>query len=100
MNRRQALKVAIASSAGIAVSRVILPEEWITPDVDSVILPAHAQTSPGYVIGSGPCGSLSGVSPSALMCTTEDGKQMERCVSLGNVPFRIAVFGDTVGPCK
>jgi len=45
-SRRRALKT-ITFSSGAAASLKALPGNWSLPVVDSVILPAHAQTSPG-----------------------------------------------------
>lgn len=44
--RRGALKVAGTSAAGI-VTAASLPSQWQKPILDSIVLPAHAQTSPG-----------------------------------------------------
>ena len=45
-SRRKLLK-SIAAGSGAIVAGKSLPESWSKPVVDSVILPAHAQTSPG-----------------------------------------------------
>lgn len=42
--RRAALKKLLGISGAAAVSQA-LPEQWIKPVVDAVVLPAHAQTS-------------------------------------------------------
>ena len=44
-SRRKLLK-SIAAGSGAVVAGKSLPESWTTPVVDSVMLPAHAQTSP------------------------------------------------------
>ena len=44
-SRRKLLK-SIAAGSGAIVAGKSLPENWKRPVVDSVILPAHAQTSP------------------------------------------------------
>ena len=44
-NRRKLLK-SIAAGSGAIVAGKSLPETWSRPVVDSVMLPAHAQTSP------------------------------------------------------
>lgn len=44
-NRRNLLK-SIAAGSGVIVAGKSLPESWSRPVVDSVMLPAHAQTSP------------------------------------------------------
>lgn len=43
LSRRRLLR-SIAAGAGVAATT--LPKTWVTPVVDSVMLPAHAQTSP------------------------------------------------------
>ena len=48
-SRRKLLKTAAASS-GLAVAATALPVTWTKPVVDSILLPAHAQTS-GAVVG-------------------------------------------------
>ena len=45
-SRRKLLK-SIAAGTGAVVAGKNLPESWSRPVVDSVMLPAHAQTSPG-----------------------------------------------------
>ena len=44
-SRRKLLKT-IAAGSGAIVAGKSLPESWSRPVVDSVMLPAHAQTSP------------------------------------------------------
>ena len=44
-SRRKLLK-SIAAGSGAVVAGKSLPENWVRPVVDSVVLPAHAQTSP------------------------------------------------------
>ena len=44
-SRRKLLK-SIAAGSGAIVAGKSLPENWSKPAVDSVLLPAHAQTSP------------------------------------------------------
>jgi len=44
-NRRKLLK-SIAAGSGAIIAGKSLPESWSKPVVDSVMLPAHAQTSP------------------------------------------------------
>jgi len=53
-NRRKLLK-SIAAGSGAIVAGKSLPENWARPVVDSVILPAHAQTSgePAAFVSSG-----------------------------------------------
>ena len=44
-NRRKLLK-SIAAGGGAIVAGKSLPDKWTAPVVDTVLLPAHAQTSP------------------------------------------------------
>jgi len=50
----------MAAGSGVILAGKSLPDSWVRPAVDSVILPAHAQTSPTlYAIGdTGPCGGI------------------------------------------
>jgi len=50
-NRRKLLKTVAAGSGAIIAGKT-LPENWTRPAVDSVILPAHAQTSGGPYSGT------------------------------------------------
>ena len=52
--RRKLLK-SIAAGGGVIVAGKSLPDGWTRPVVDSVMLPAHAQTSPGGGGGTGIC---------------------------------------------
>ena len=49
-SRRKLLK-SIAAGSGAIVAGKSLPESWSRPVVDSVMLPAHAQTSPAQCAG-------------------------------------------------
>lgn len=49
-SRRKLLK-SIAAGSGAIVAGSSLPENWTKPVVDSVMLPAHAATSPGCCAG-------------------------------------------------
>ena len=49
--RRKLLK-AVAAAGGAVVAGKTLPETWSRPAVESVVLPAHAQTSPGSFSGT------------------------------------------------
>jgi hypothetical protein len=51
-SRRKLLK-SIAAGSGAIVAGKSLPESWSRPVVDSVMLPAHAQTSGGTYSGTG-----------------------------------------------
>jgi hypothetical protein len=50
-SRRKLLK-SIAAGSGAIVAGKSLPENWSRPVVDSVMLPAHAQTSYGPYAGA------------------------------------------------
>lgn len=58
-NRRKLLK-SIAAGSGAIVAGKSLPESWSRPVIDSIVLPAHAQTSGGPFAGaaSQPVGTL------------------------------------------
>jgi hypothetical protein len=57
--RRKLLKT-IAAGGGVVVAGKSLPDSWTRPVVDSVMLPAHAQTSPGSGTGGGTGGGGTG----------------------------------------
>jgi hypothetical protein len=46
--RRRKLLKTITVGSGAVVSTQVLPEHWVKPIVNSVLLPVHAQTSPVY----------------------------------------------------
>ncbi|MFW2440424.1 MAG: hypothetical protein ACN4GR_13770 [Arenicellales bacterium] len=48
-SRRKLLK-SIAAGSGAVIAGKSLPESWTRPVVDSVMLPAHAQTSPALPV--------------------------------------------------
>ena len=52
--RRKLLKT-IVSGGGVIVAGKSLPESWTKPVVDSVMLPAHAETSPAEPTPCTPC---------------------------------------------
>ena len=52
--RRKLLKT-IVSGGGVIVAGKSLPESWTKPVVDSVMLPAHAETSPAEPTPPTPC---------------------------------------------
>jgi len=56
-NRRKLLKT-IAAGSGAVVAGKGLPESWSRPVVDSVLLPAHAQTSQDQTSTQGPTRTL------------------------------------------
>ena len=65
--RRRLLKQAIA---GGIVGAVFLPERWVRPVVDAVIVPAHAQTSPAPTTTTATPSTTTTVAPSTTVLTT------------------------------
>ena len=61
-SRRKLLK-SITAGSGAIVAGKSLPESWSRPVVDSVMLPAHAQTSTTYIIVSCTAESQNGAPP-------------------------------------
>ena len=59
-SRRKLLKT-IAAGSGAVIAGKSLPENWSRPVVDSVMLPAHAQTSPGGLYYCTPAGFPFGI---------------------------------------
>ena len=56
-SRRKLLK-SIAAGSSASVTGKSLPEEWKKPVVDSIVLPAHAQTSPAPVPPHQSCSTI------------------------------------------
>jgi len=56
-NRRRALLIALFG-AGAPLAQRAIPGEWVAPVVDTVLLPAHAQTSPSDDEESFPTGDF------------------------------------------
>ena len=52
-NKRRKLLKSIAAGSGAVIAGKNLPESWSQPIVDSVMLPTHAQTSPGQYTSGG-----------------------------------------------
>jgi hypothetical protein len=47
-DRRNVLKGGVVvSGAAVAAALTLLPKKWTRPLVEAVVVPAHAQTSPG-----------------------------------------------------
>jgi hypothetical protein len=44
VDRRRMMK-AVAASGGAITGMALLPEKWVTPIIQSVYLPAHAETT-------------------------------------------------------
>lgn len=66
-SRRKLLK-SVAAGSGAIVAGKSLPESWSRPVVDSVMLPAHAQTSPPSSLSCSP----SSVSTTAVSDDSQD----------------------------
>lgn len=71
--RRTTLRKLLASGAVVATSQTV-PDKWSKPVVDSVMLPAHAQTSGGaiianWVLGDDAPGGTSGMGPGTSTAT-------------------------------
>lgn len=68
--RRRLLKSVVAGGGVLATGK-LLPENWARPVVQSVVLPAHAQTSPGSFDGLFDTGELlvdaSGSRPGSIL---------------------------------
>ena len=50
--RRRKLLKSMAAASGAVIAGKNLPETWSRPAIESVVLPAHAQTSPGSFSGT------------------------------------------------
>ena len=92
-SRRKLLK-SIAAGSGVIVAGKSLPESWSRPVVDSVMLPAHAQTSPtppptppaingvfqNYNLGSNDFNLLDELIPTAMA----DPAVLDECINVNN----------------
>lgn len=94
-NRRKLLK-SIAAGSGAVIAGKSLPESWSKPVVDSVMLPAHAQTSPS------PCTPCLAA---ATYCVGGGNGSIEVAVAVdGTVTVTYSAFSsgpqsDNVDPC-
>lgn len=96
--RRRLLK-AIAGGGGLAYSNAALPRNWSRPVIDSVVLPAHAQTTgvtdttsgpdrpnrPGPVTCSGTPNCQQDVFPNPLVRMTWSGTELSFEVNPGSL---------------
>jgi hypothetical protein len=79
-SRRTLVKHLVAAGGSAIVAAAALPDKWVKPVVDAVIVPLHAQTSPGIIspvtLGGNWRGSwndtLQGTSGAAAMTVTVD----------------------------
>ena len=94
-SRRKLLK-SIAAGSGAVIAGKSLPESWSKPVVDSVMLPAHAQTSPSpctpCLVAATYCGG--GGSGSIDMDVAIDGT-----VTVTHSAMTNSSQTDTVDPC-
>ena len=95
-NRRKLLK-SIAAGSGAVIAGKSLPESWSKPVVDSVMLPAHAQTSPSpctpCLVAATYCEG-SGTGTGITVDVAIDGTVTVTHPSMTNSPQT-----DTVDPC-
>ena len=97
-SRRNLLK-SIAAGGGAIVAGKTLPEKWTAPVVDSVLLPAHAQTSPAPTTTAAPCTPCL---VAATYCEGQgDGSMRVTVAENGTVTVDHSVGSDTdtVDPC-
>ena len=88
--RRTLLKHLTAASGAAIGAAVTLPDKWVKPVVDAVIVPLHAQTSPGLVNPVTLAGNWSGswndtilgTSGTATMTVTVDASARTFVISL------------------
>jgi hypothetical protein len=79
-SRRTLLKHLVAAGGSAIGAAAVLPDKWVKPVVDAVIVPLHAQTSPGIInpvtLGGNWTGSwndtVQGSSGTAAMTLTVD----------------------------
>ena len=76
-SRRKLLK-SIAAGSGAIVAGKSLPEKWSRPVVDSVLLPAHAQTSPTPPADTPP--AINGVFTNFSNGTSNDFKLLDELI--------------------
>lgn len=98
-SRRKLLK-SIAAGSGAVIAGKSLPESWSKPVVDSVMLPAHAQTSPSpctpcLVAATYCAGSGNGTGGGSIdVAVSIDGT-----VSVSHSGFDTSPQTDSVNPC-
>jgi hypothetical protein len=108
-NTRRRLLKSIMVGGGLATTSHTIPQRWSRPVVDTVVLPAHAQTSAieGDFGGSGVAGSLveamsvlDMIAPRAYAGGIQSTTELDVCASVngGDVTLAIVRFnqsGDT-----
>jgi hypothetical protein len=89
-SRRTLLKHLVAAGGAAIGAAATLPDTWVKPVVDAVIVPLHAQTSPGIInpiaLGGNWSGSwndtVQGTSGTATMSVTVDANAGTFAISL------------------
>ena len=95
-SRRKLLK-SIAAGSGAIVAGKSLPESWSRPVVDSVMLPAHAQTSP--TCSTGFAGTYAGnVSGTVTRCNDATDPVTAGLQIIINADCTVAVTYNTARP--
>lgn len=94
-SRRTLLK-SLATGGGVAISVTALPERWIRPVVDSVVLPAHAVTSDGYrdTQQVDPCSGAGSEPPATLAPTTTINFDVAGVTPTGAGTLEVTALGD------
>jgi hypothetical protein len=102
--RRRLLSAIVAGGA----ASTLLPQKWSKPVVDSVMLPAHAQMSPGALVActvtgylisgttSGSQSSSSYIIPATSPSTTITDTEFSNYTAFPNVAFTFATVSGTV----
>jgi len=98
-NRRKLLK-SLAAGSGAVIAGKSLPESWSKPVVDSVMLPAHAQTSPSpctpcLVAATYCAGSGNGTGGGSI----DIAVSINGTVSVDHSGFAVSPQTDSVDPC-
>lgn len=110
-SRRKLLKSVVAGGGVLATGK-LLPESWMKPVVQAVVLPAHAQTSPGsfdglYVFDAGSTGDAMDSQPGSILdmfvspahathLTCNAVSQIQINVSGGNADICFTYFGSNL----
>ncbi|HSH41848.1 MAG TPA: hypothetical protein VK973_06960 [Arenicellales bacterium] len=98
--RRRILK-QLAAGGGMVAAAKSLPEQWIRPKVDAVLLPAHAQTSQSDTFSCGTAVATSGadegrVGDADAIVLVFDGESCSTesvCIQSGNITCGPTDFG-------
>ena len=71
---KRKILTSIGVTSGVVGASALVPSTWVKPAVNSVILPAHAQSTPPVVTTPG---SMMGTSPDPMMDTTPEATTPE-----------------------